>query len=139
MELSIPKQGDKIIFMRTRTPKGVKAAPWGYYTQWQSVELAIANRPVYRVLEVMNTIGKAGEPKVLWEGSDLSDLLRRYPLPKGKQSPSADPLLPYWGDTDNIFEVRRWWEVKQPDGSWKSCNDPRPLSGVLRQFERIQR
>lgn len=133
-----PKVDDKLVFRRSMGSKGDKAAPWGYLTQWEATEQLIAKRPVYRVLEVMNSIGKEpGEPKVLWQGSDLSELMRRFPLPRHGQSPSADPLLPYYSDSDNIFEVRRWWEKQHPDGSWERCEDPRPLPGVLRQFEAI--
>lgn len=98
---------------------------------------AIANRPVYRVLKVMASIGEEGTPEVLWEGQDLTQALRKFPVPSSRTSPSADPLLPYWSDSDNIFYVRHWWEKKNPNGEWEKCNDPRPLSGVLRQFERI--
>lgn len=137
-----PKPGDMIVFHVTQGYRGDKASPWAHKSNYDWAIEVIAKRPApttytYRVLEVMNSIGKQpGEPKVLWEGSDLDDLLRRYPVPSGRQSPSADPLLPYSSDSDNIFEVHRWFERKTEAG-WERCSDPRPLSGANRQFERI--
>ena len=135
-----PKPGDQIVFTRTQGYKGDKASPWCFKSIYDKAIEQVAKLPeptVYRVLETMNDVGeKSAEPKVLWEGSDLEALLARYPVPSGRQSPSADPLLPYWSDPDNIFETRHWFERKVGE-SWEQCPDPRPLSGANRQFERI--
>jgi hypothetical protein len=134
-----PRPDDILLFEPIYGNKGPKASPWGYLSHWTRAEEIIAARPVYRVLKTMNSVGETPrhEPEILWEGSDLEDLLKKFPLPKGNRSPGSDPLLPYYSDNDNIFEVHRWWEVKLPDGSWKQTRDPRPLPGVLRQFESI--
>lgn len=139
-----PVPGDRVRFWRDFDSQGrAKAYPWGYESHYERARKIIAKRPpptMYRVLKTMNAIGEQpGEPETLWTGSDLSEALRKFPLPRGHQSPSADPLLSYWSDPDNIFEVRHWWEKQKPDGSWEQCNDPRPLSPVLRQFEAINR
>lgn len=135
-----PQRDDLIKFDLMSAPKGWKAKPWGYQSHYDNSLKIIANRPApktYRVLETMNNIGKQpGEPEVLWEGSDLEELLKRYPVPSGRQSPGSDPLLPYFSDLDNIFETRHWFEQKTTNG-WEKCPDPRPLSGCNRQFERI--
>jgi cold shock CspA family protein len=137
-----PKKDDVILFERRPGKKGDKAAPWCYLSLYERAEKIIAARPapsVYRVLETTKAFGmEPDKPKVLWEGTDLEELLRSYPVPSGNQSPSADSLLPFWADTDNTFEVRHWFERKTHDG-WVRCPDPRPLSGVNRQFERISR
>lgn len=123
-----PQRDDIIMFNRKSGSRGWIASPWGYKSHYDRALEVIANRPaptIYRVLETMNSIGRQpGEPKVLWEGSDLNDLLRRYPVPTGQRSPSADPLLPYWADSDNIFETQHWFERKTDDG-WELCPDPR--------------
>lgn len=139
--LADPKPEDKLVFRRSMGSKGDKAAPWGFISQWERAETIIARRPIYRVLKTMNSVGRdPGAPEVLWKGSDVSEALRKFPLPTGRQSPSADPLLPYYSDSDNIFEVRHWWEKKgqnDSDDAWERCDDPRPLPGVLRNFEAI--
>ncbi len=136
-----PREGDKVVFERLYDSMGrPKACPWGYDTHYQRALGIIAKWPpptTYRVLETINAIGQdPGKPKVLWEGTDLEELLRLYPVPKGNQSPSADSLLPYYSDSDNIFEIHRWFEQKTETG-WEKRPDPRPLPGVNRQFERI--
>ncbi len=132
-----PRIGDILVYQRSSGSQGPKAYPWGYQSQWEAMERFIANRPVYRVLEQMTSTGfTPGEPKILWEGSDLSELARKYPVPTGRVSPGADPLLSYSSYDD--FEIRRWWEVKKGD-NWSPSRDPRELSGVLRQFEEINR
>lgn len=120
-----PKTGDKIVFRRTEGRKGDKALPWGYEDNWLAAEQKIANRPVYRVRELRTTSGsEPGDPTVLWQGKNLSELNRKYPWDGSRKS--ADPLIPYWGDDDGLFNVRHWFEVQSPDGSWEECNDPRP-------------
>lgn len=138
-----PKEGDRVRFQVIGDGTGrSKASPWGYDSHFKRAIEIIGKRPpptTYRVLETMNSIVEdPGVPKVLWEGTDLGELLRKYPVPTGRQSPSADPLLPYYSDSDNIFETRYWFEKKTETG-WEGCPDPRPLSGVNRQFERITR
>ncbi|QQG42261.1 MAG: cold shock domain-containing protein [Candidatus Woesebacteria bacterium] len=135
-----PKPGDKIVFVRTQGYKGDKASPWSFKSIHDKAIDQIAKLPeptVYRALETMNNVGDvAGEPKVLWEGSDLEALLAKYPVPSGRQSPGSDPLIPYYSDSDNIFEIRHWFEKKVGE-IWEQCPDPRLLSGANRQFERI--
>lgn len=137
--LADPQKGDVIVFERVPGWKGPKASPWGYESQWNARQQMIDNRiVVYRVLKLMTSIGdEPGKPQVLWEGSNLDDALRKFPPPQRGQSVSSDPLLPYWSDSDNIFEVRHWWEKKQGGGDWQRCDDPRNLPGVLRSFERM--
>lgn len=154
-----PKPDDVILFTRSWGSRGFKAAPWGYKASWEICEQwildhqeeiaqrravkeeTLANRPIYRALSTMNAVGKdPGEPKVLWEGQDLAEALRKFPLPTGRQSPGSDPMLNYSSDSDNIFEIHRWWERRQPpDGEWERCDDPRPLTGTLRTLEQINR
>ncbi len=126
--LKDPQRDDQICFVRGMGSKGPIAQVWGYKSHYDRSVTIIAKRPApitYRVLETMNLLGNPDpEPKVLWEGNDLEVLLRKYPLPTGRQSPSADPLLPYRGDSDNQFEVRHWFECKEGD-SWVKANDPR--------------
>lgn len=139
-----PQIDDKLVFQRSRGRDGRhRACPWGFYSHWETAEERLAKRPIYRVLKTMSSTGRdPGEPEILWEGSDVSEAIRRFPLPTGRQSPSADPLLSYYSDSDNIFEVRHWWEKKgqnDPEDAWERCDDPRPLPGVLRTFEAINR
>lgn len=136
-----PQPGDLVVFERIRGSKGFKASPWGYKDNYDHALDVIAKRPpppVYRVFESMNSLGDPqGEPNKLWEGSDIDQLMRKYPVPSGSRSIGSDPLLPYYSDSDNIFETRHWFEKQLPDGNWERCPDPRPLSGAGRQFERI--
>lgn len=126
--LKKPQEGDELIFVRKMGSKGPKAFPWGYKLNWRAVELEIARRPIYKVFESRNPIGcGAGDPQILWYGSDLHELLEFYPRTR---SIGDDPLLPYWADADGIFEVRRWWVMKLPGGLWEYCDDPRPIAAT---------
>lgn len=141
--LKDPLAEDEVVCVLSEGSRGPKAFPWSTKPIWDLAQGVIDKRPIYRVLKTMNAIGHdSGTPEILWQGTDLSEALRKFPLPTGRQSPSADPLLSYWRDTDEIFEVRRWWEAKAqnaPDDAWERCDDPRPLPGVLRNFEAINR
>lgn len=131
--LRSPRKDDIIVFERQRTTQPGKkdvAKPWGYQSMWQKVSELITKRPVYRAMELYTSLvgGEPRDPKELWRGTDISEALRKFPLPRGNQSPSADPLLPYWADGDGIFEVKRWWEQKaqnEPDEAFQGCIDPR--------------
>ena len=143
-----PNPTNRVVFERGQSKDGrSKAKPWAYAHDWESAERIIARRntqsqeektPVYRVFRRMDSpVGsKSGSPEVLWEGSDIDEALRLFPLPGPGDDPTDDSLLPYY-EHDMIFEVWHWWEEQQPDGSWKQCQDPRPLSGLLRNFEEI--
>lgn len=144
-QLREPKRDDQLVFTRTQGYRGDKASPWGFKANYDEALKEIADRPIpptYRVLKSSGKLGESGTPEnpkdaqVLWEGNDLDAVMRRFPLPKGNQSPGSDPLIPYFSHEDG-FEVRHWWELKKPDGTWEHCPDPRPLPGVLRQFEQI--
>jgi hypothetical protein len=84
---------------------------------------------IYRILEGTGGWGKSPSPEnpegawVKWQGSDLQELKKLFPIPIGR-SPSADPLLSFWSSDDG-FEVRRWWEKQNADGTWAQCKDPR--------------
>lgn len=124
--LPTPRIGDRIIFHVTDGHPKKQAKPWSFLRHWEQIQEYIAHRPIYRAYEQMNSLnGPKGEPKVLWEGQDIGNLPRQYKLPVPYRA-SADPLLPYWGDSDNIFEVLHWWEMKEGDGDWWKCDDPRP-------------
>jgi cold shock CspA family protein len=140
-----PQKDDVIMFERAEGSKGPVARPWGFKSHYDRAGKIIAKRPpptYYRVLKSSGSLGEAGTPenpkdaRVLWEGTDLEAVLKKYPLPRGNQSPGSDPLLSYYSHDDG-FEVRHWWEKRREDGTWELCEDPRPLSGVLRTFERI--
>lgn len=137
-----PQKDDIIVFKLTSGTKGKKCSPWGFIGQYEQAVERIAKRPVYRVFKSMGDWGESGKPgdpkdaQIVWQGSDMEELKERFPLPTGRQSPGSDPLLSFWSSDDG-FEVRRWWEKQNADGSWEQCADPRDLSGVLRTFERI--
>lgn len=140
--LRIPEKDDVIVFStRSGRDNRIKASPWSFLSLYERAAKAIAERPVYRVLEGSGDWGKSPSPekpdgaRIKWQGSDLEALMKLFPIPVGR-SPSADPLLSFWSSDDG-FEVRRWWEKQNVDGSWTQCPDPRSLPGVLRQFERI--
>ena len=124
--LRIPKMGDEVVFIQEEAEKGPRAYSWGYKRMYTDMQKRIANRKDYRVLSQRNTLGNppSGPPEVLWEGWDLEALRKEFPKPGDGKSISGDPLIPYWGDPDNIFEVRHWFEV-QTDNVWEKCKDLR--------------
>lgn len=138
-----PKQDEVIVFERTQGPKGDKASPWGYNATWQrgeqfitdkdnqekfakvvreaaehrkAIDEARANRPFYRVLEAYTSFSQGRDQvdksraTVIWQGQDVGLALSR------------DQHM-YYGHDD--FNLYRWWEIRQPDGSWEECPDPR--------------
>lgn len=132
-----PQKDDVIVINRVRRPKGLAAVPWGHKSHLNRAREQIAKRPTYRCLHTMGAWGqKDVVPTVVWEGKDLQEVSRKYPIPTGRRSPSADPLISFYSHDDG-FEIRHWWEKKTGDGEWERCEDPRQLSGVLRTFERI--
>lgn len=134
-----PKRGEVLVFQRSLGRKGDKASPWGYLPNWQEAEEIIANRPMYRVFKHQGFRGEyKSDPEILWEGSDLEELLKKYPLPTGSRSPGADPLISFWSHDDGP-ESKHWFERQEKDEPWERCDDPRPLPGVLRVLEAINR
>ena len=132
-----PRGGDTIVINSVRREKGLAAVPWGFKSHYDTAMERIAKRPVYRCLKTMGSWGQKDlEPSVVWEGKDLEEVMRRYPVPTGHHSPGADPLISFYSHDDG-FEIRHWWEKKVGDGEWERCEDPRDLSGVLRTYERI--
>lgn len=143
--LRMPKVGDEVVFERRWAEKGDKASPWGYQSHFDRAMKIISALPEpvrCRIFKSMGSIGEAGTPEdhkdaeVIWEGTDINDVMKQFPLPQSNRSPGSDPLLPYYSHDDG-FEIRHWWEKQNPDGTWEQCPDQRPLSGVNRQFERI--
>lgn len=121
-----PKKGDELVFYTNSSGwRGEKASPWTFKKNYDEAVLAAKNMPEptsYRVLESINRLDEPqGKPTILWEGIDLRDLIKRFPR-TGRAS--TDPLIPYWGDNDNIFETRHWFEKKVGDG-FVECDDPR--------------
>lgn len=152
--LKHPQQGDILVFQRSpgQVGKGDKAKPWGYYSSWKAREQWIADhqeeiakqeekinklreaerqareaerqdlakRPVYRVRETISAIRHTLTPdderdaKVIWQGQDIHLALKSY-------------QRPYQGfdDFELHSRVDLWWEIRQSDGSWKQCPDPR--------------
>lgn len=140
-----PKQEEKVVFERGYNSQGPCAKLWCYANSYDKALEEIKNLPEptkYRIFKSMGSIGEAGGPKdhkdaeVIWEGTDINDVMKKFPLPQSNRSPGSDPLLPYYSHDDG-FEIRHWWEKQNPDGNWDQCPDQRPLSGVNRQFERI--
>lgn len=132
-----PRGGDVIVINRVHRLKGPAAVPWGFKSHYDLVLARIASQPTYRCLKTMGTWGQTDiPPTVAWEGKDLQELSRRFPIPTGSRSPGADPLISFFSHDDG-FEIRHWWEKKVSNGDWERCEDPRELPGVLRQFERI--
>lgn len=122
---SEPKKGDRIVFERSSGYKGPKAAPWGFADDYERAKKEIALRPApttYRVVEQYTTPGsdKKGEPKVLWEGSDITKLCEKYPRPSDHR---MDDLQNFsCGDFD------KWIRFEHMTGDgWESCKDPRPV------------
>ena len=120
-----------------------RALPWTFEEDYIRIADEIGRRPVYRAMEKISLFGtdEGEKAKEIWRGSQEA-ALKRFPLPNGRQSPSSDLMLPYYADSDQIFETRRWWETKPTDfdeNSWERCDDPRRLPGVLRTFEQMNR
>ncbi len=140
-QLRDPHPDDILVFTQSLGKQGYKASPWTFVSRYESAFEQIASRPMYRVLQSSGAWGEAGSPEnpkdaqVRWQGSDMEELKKLFPIPIGR-SPGADPLLSFWSSDDG-FEIRRWWEKKNAEGEWEQCPDPRNLTGVLRQFERI--
>ncbi len=131
-----PQKGDRLVFERNHGYKGPKAAPWGFAQDYERIQKAIDSRPRYRVWKQDGWWPNKQwfEPKIIWEGTSVKELLRKYSLQHGR-SPICDALISFWSHDDGI-QVRHWFERQEPDGTWKRCQDPRPLSPVLRQLER---
>jgi len=122
---SKPKKGDRIAFERNSGYKGPKAAPWGFADDYERVKKEIAARPApatYRVLKQTTVYGNSpDEPKVLWEGSDITKLCEKYPRPSDHR---MDDLWPTFSCGD--FEHKIWFERKTESG-WEHADDPRPV------------
>ncbi len=123
-----PQPGNRVCFIRDNGPRGPYAKVWGWKSSYNQAVAVIANRPafiVYRVLEITNTFGQPEpEPKVIWEGDNLDDLIKKYPLPKGYYSKGSDPLRSYLSDLENRTYVRHWFEC-QTGNDWVIIEDPR--------------
>jgi hypothetical protein len=129
LKLAHPKQGDYLVYAESLGFKGVIARPWGFKAMYDRALKAVLFRStptIFRALETRKSLGdkKPGEPIILWQGSDLKELLLKYPRPVELQAHGSDPLLPYWSDEDNSLEIRRCFE-RLNGGVWQRCNDPR--------------
>lgn len=135
--MKAPVENDRIIFERAAGAKGYRACPWSYLESWEWAVREVANLPaptIYRVLKTMNKIGSMPlAAKVIWEGTDLSQLIERFPLPKGS---SIDPITPYYTSCGKTIEVRHWFEKNDGQG-WARCPDPRVVISVNRQIEQL--
>lgn len=143
--LKDPEPEDLLICEIVRGPKGFKALQWSYLQHLDALDPELpfsrqtpeplrhmTTQTRYRIIQSMNWVGDPpGVKEVLWEGQDLDEVRRLYPLPSDNLGTSKDPLQPYWTDSRNNFEVKRWWEVQHPDGSWDRCCDPRPLAQIF--------
>jgi cold shock CspA family protein len=117
-----PQKGDKVVFVRGSSAKGDKVAKWGSAAQYDSIIECIANRPVYRLVRSGSNYGQDASG-IVWQGQDISDLSAEHPkyLRYGKVCDSIEAGSADSGDMYWHFSIER----QLPDGSWKSCNDPR--------------
>ena len=120
-----PKKGDRLVFNRNFGHKGPVAAPWGFTEDYERAKKEVSSRlaPItYRVLEQYTTPGsdKKGEPKVLWEGSDIRALCKKYPRPSDHRMDALQNFS--CGDFD------KWIRFEcMTENGWESCHDPRPI------------
>ncbi len=122
-----PKQGDRLAFAIVNGPKGPKADPWGFESDYKATEQAIAHRPApsrYRVWQRTWTCGESPndvEPVLIWGGSDggtLEQLCAKFPRTR-----QYDDLRPF---SCSDFNTNSWIEEKVGD-TWVSVSrDPRP-------------
>ena len=74
----------------------------------------------YRKVQRTVVYGQKAKVHILWEGF-VEDLLQNRPSPR-QRGISGGFIC---GD----FEMSPpWFEKMEPDGTWRSCPDPRPLS-----------
>lgn len=137
-----PKEGDEVVFERQMRGIKPKAAPWSYVANYNWVLGLLANliEPVtYRVLETTNYVGhEHGQPGVIWEGNDIEELLKKFPVSVYGRRVLADPLEPYYEDEKKIYEVSHWFE-RLVDGGWMKCPDPRPSFAINWRLEAMSR
>jgi hypothetical protein len=119
-----PESYDRVVFFRRPGKKGPKACPWGF----EDDSIDAQNGLTYRVLESCDSWGspRKSNPKVIWEGSDISNLCREYPPSKKATSfrgrDTFDKLNSYSSDG---FDINFFFEKKKGGGDWKECEDPR--------------
>lgn len=137
LRLRYPVKDEQIVFVARRGERGKRAVRWGYYSQYL---LAETQDTFYRVLETVHKFRRRPRrSKILWEGSDLTELAQRFPVARGEHPAIEDRLYPYllFFEGNELFEATRWWELKDsPNDQWIRVDDPRLLIEALRQFER---
>lgn len=120
-----PKEGEHLVFqVSTGFSKGKqkpKACPWGYTQEYDRIQGQIANRPNYRVMQQYQIPGSGPmEPTVLWQGTNLKELCRKYPR---LEDIRMDDL--FSGFSCGDFDKFVWFE-RSVGEVWSLCEDPRP-------------
>src|SRR3989338_2653308 len=95
---------------------------WNFLTTYKEAEKEIAERPVYRVwvADFYNDDPVTGKPKWVMATGTATQLQSKFP--RGYE---GDLFAPTTKCLD--LETRRWFEIRQTNGEWKLCDDPRPL------------
>lgn len=119
--VQVPVMGSKLVFIRCNSDQGERVAKWGYAWQYESLQRAIAHRPVYRLMQQSRTEVQSSA-LVIWEGHDITQLSFQYPkfLRYGTACDSLTMCSMGGGD----ISPRYYFEQKVGDG-WKRCKDPR--------------
>lgn len=128
-----PQEGEHLVFQVSQGfSKGrqrPKACPWGYAEDYDRIKRQIAERPNYRVMQQYQIPGsKPMEPTVLWQGTNIKDLCRKYPRPEDFR---MDDL--FSGFSCGDFDKFVWFERSTEKG-WHRCEDPRPIERSRRRW-----
>lgn len=87
-------------------------------TAEQLLQRALATVGWYRMVKRITVYGRPSEDQILWEG--FADDFPQTP-PSSRRVPG--------GFICGDFEMSPpWFEKMEPDGTWRSCPDPRPFA-----------
>ena len=130
-----PKTGDKVVFIRGFGAKGEKIVKWGYQHELQDAITDCTGfiTPTYRLVKEVRTVGnRISTRHILWEGEDLGDLCKKFPMRRGSEF-KVGLTQNGEGTTKVFFELM---EAEASDhvidnvitrvpASWEQCEDPR--------------
>lgn len=123
--VAAPVAGQRVVFVLCQTPRGLKARPWAHYVDYVAAQDCIAATPTYRLVQIKQFVGKVvtGDPveSVVWEGSNIDDLFRLYPI--------SNDLAPH---TRRGFKITHQF-LRHHDGEWVNAEDPRFAPGSQQQ------